>query len=123
MGTKFAPPYACLTMGYLEETLLFPFILHIYFDTHSCNYIQQNYRRYMDNGFIVLPENINPLRLKAALNDLHPGIKFTMEKGKWISAQEESLNFLDIEVILTNGKSIHTDIYYKDTNPPPPRLS
>ena len=27
MGTKFAPPYACLTMGYLEETMLFPITL------------------------------------------------------------------------------------------------
>ena len=87
MGTKFAPPHACLTMGYLEETLLFPFILHKYFDTQSCKYIQQNYLRYMDDGFIVLPENINPISVKAALNELHPAIKFTMETGKWISAQ------------------------------------
>ena len=28
MGTKFAPSYACLTIGYLEETKLFP---HIWF--------------------------------------------------------------------------------------------
>ena len=32
MGTKFAPPYACLSVGYLEETILFPrllpYILH-----------------------------------------------------------------------------------------------
>ena len=32
-------------------------------------------------------------------------------------AQEESLNLLDIEVILTRGKNIHSDIYWKDTNP------
>ena len=32
MGTKFAPPYACLSVGCLEETTLFPrllpYILH-----------------------------------------------------------------------------------------------
>ena len=30
MGTKFAPAYACLTVGYLEETKLFPVILPKY---------------------------------------------------------------------------------------------
>ena len=24
MGTNFDPPYACLSVGYLEETILFP---------------------------------------------------------------------------------------------------
>ena len=59
----------------------------------------------------------HPISLKDALTELHRAIQFTMEIGKWISAQEASLNFLDIEVILTNGKNIHTDIYYKDTTP------
>ena len=34
-----------------------------------------------------------------------------------MSGHEESVNFLDIEIILTNGKDIQTDIYYKDANP------
>ena len=117
MGTKFAPPYACLTMGYLEETILFPVTLKKYFNNQSCDYIKHNYLRYMDDGFIALPENINSEIFKNALNELHPAIKFTMEEGKSISEHEESLHFLDIEIILTRGKEIHTDIYYKDTNP------
>ena len=31
MGIKFAPPYACLSVGYLEETfitIITPYILH-----------------------------------------------------------------------------------------------
>ena len=71
----------------------------------------------MDDGFIALPENISSEIFKNALNELHPAIKFTMEEGKSISEHEESLHFLDIEIILTRGKEIHTDIYYKDTNP------
>ena len=71
----------------------------------------------MDDGFIALPENINSEIFKNALNELLPAIEFTMEEGKSISEHEESLHFLDIEIILTKGKEIHTDIYYKDTNP------
>jgi len=117
MGTKFAPPLACLTMGYLEETILFPCTLKKYFNNQHCEYIRHNYLRYMDDGFIVLPEHIDSELFKNALNELHPAIKFTMEEGQLISKHEESLHFLDIEIILTNGKETHTDIYYKDTNP------
>ena len=82
MGTKFAPPYACLTIGYLEETRLFPKILKNYFTDSTCLYIKDNFFRYMDDGFIALAQNIDAISLKNALNDLHPSIKFTMETGK-----------------------------------------
>ena len=104
MGTKFAPPYACLTMGYLEETILFPITFKKYFDNQSCDYMKRNYLRYMDDGFIVLPNNIDSEIVKNALNELHPTIKFTMEEGRSISEHEESLNFLDIEIILTKER-------------------
>ena len=29
IGAKFAPPYACLSAGLLEETILFPLLLPI----------------------------------------------------------------------------------------------
>ena len=31
MGTKFAPPYACLSVGYLEEIILFPRLLPLHY--------------------------------------------------------------------------------------------
>ena len=117
MGTKFAPPYACLTIGYLEETRLFPKILKNYFTDSICLYIKDNLFRYMDDGFIALAQNIDAISLKNALNDLHPSIKFTMETGKIKLDNMESLNFLDIEMILKDGKFVSTDIYYKETNP------
>ena len=117
MGTKFAPPYACLTIGYLEETRLFPKILKNYFTDSTCLYIKDNFFRYMDDGFIALAQNIDAISLRNALNDLHPSIKFTMETGKMKSDTTESLNFLDIEIILNNGKFVSTDIFYKETNP------
>ena len=117
MGTKFAPPYACLTIGYLEETRLFPKILKNYFTDSICLYIKDNLFHYMDDGFIALAQNIDAISLKNALNDLHPSIKFTIETAKIKSNTTESLNFLDIEVILNNGKFVSTDIFYKETNP------
>ena len=117
MGTKFAPSYACLTVGFLEETLLFPIVLPKYFSQQICKYIETNYFCYMDDGFIALPEDIDPNLLQHALNELNPSIKFTMEKGQKNTDNIESLNFLDIKILLHNGTRISTDIFYKETNP------
>lgn len=118
MGTKFAPPYACLTVGYLEETKLFPIILPKYFDRNDCALIQDKFYRYMDDGFIALPKHLSIDLFLTALNELHPTINFTLEKSKQKSEENtKSLNFLDIEVIIKNNKYIETDIFYKDTNP------
>ena len=117
MGTKFAPSYACLTVGFLEETLLFSVALPKYFSHQICKYIETNYFRYMDDGFIALPEDVDPNLLHHTLNELNPSIKFTMEKGQKKTDNIESLNFLDIKILLHNGTRISTDIFYKETNP------
>ena len=117
MGTKFAPSYACLTIGFLEETRLFPTILCKYFDNDTCKYIEKNYIRYMDDSFITLPKNLDPSLLQSALNEMDTSIKFTMEKGQTHQDNTETLNFLDIKIILRENKYITTDIYYKETNP------
>ncbi len=117
MGTKFAPPYACLTIGFLEETVLYPKILKNYFNDQICSYIKESYIRYMDDCFIALPQDIDPVLFLNALNNLHESIRFTMDKGTIKSSNIETLNFLDIEIILKEGKFISTDIYYKSTNP------
>ena len=49
------------------------------------------------------------------LNEMHPMIKFTLEPSK-IKNNSQSINFLDITIILHESKKIETDIYYKDTN-------
>ena len=110
-SSKFARPYSCLTIAYLEETQLFPKIVKNYFKDSICLNIKENLFCYMDDGFIALAQNINAILLKNALNDLHPSIKFTMETGKIKSNTTESLNFLDIEVILNDGKFVSTDIF------------
>ena len=45
MGTTFAPPYACLVVGFLEETILFPRLLPSSFDLITCKIIQNHYFR------------------------------------------------------------------------------
>ena len=52
MGTKCAPPYAYLTVGYLEETKLFTKELPKYFNGSKCQLIMELLKRYMDDGFI-----------------------------------------------------------------------
>ena len=59
MGTKCAPPYACLTIGYLEETKLFREELPKYFNQVECNLITELLKRYMDDGFIFRPLKLN----------------------------------------------------------------
>ena len=72
MGKKFAPSYACLTIGFLEEARHFPKNLCKYFDEDICKYIEKNYIGYKDDGFITLPKNIDPALLQSALNENGP---------------------------------------------------
>ena len=52
MGTKFAPPYANLSVGFLEETVLFPVKLPKYFPHDNCKLIEDLFKRYMDDGYL-----------------------------------------------------------------------
>ena len=118
MGTKFAPPYACLTMGYLEETKLYPRLSRM-FSPSVCEMIIEFFRRYIDDCFQPWPRSANIDTFLNLLNDLHPDITFTMEKGvkqTILSVTIQKLNFLDIIIILKEDGSIETDIFYKDTN-------
>ena len=119
MGTNVAPPYAILTIAYLEEAKLFPHTLPKYFTPIECRWIEEHYKRYMDDGFIFLLNSIDVKVLLKCLNSLHPLIKFTEEKAVTTTKNgksRQSMNFLDIEVILDDENNISTDIYYKPTN-------
>ena len=53
MGTKFAPPYACLSVGYLEETYLFPRLLPLHFTLIECKLTEEIFKRFMNYGFVL----------------------------------------------------------------------
>ena len=119
MGTDFAPPYACLTMGYLEETKLKPKLLEFFTPT-QCQFIIEHFFRYIDDGFSLWPKDLNLDHFMEVMNSLHPSIKFTFELGKKLTLHDGTevtmLNFLDILIMLHTNGQLETDIYYKETN-------
>ena len=119
MGTTFAPPYACLAIGFLEETLLYPQILSN-FDPILSKYVIDYFYRYMDDGFVPWPSDADINIFKDLLNNLDSKLKFTLEPPKKYTTiggkEQQKLNFLDITVILHETGKIKTDIYYKETN-------
>ena len=121
MGTKFAPPYACLSVGYLEETNLFSCLLPLHFTLTECKLIEEIFKRFMDDGFVIWPKNANIDIFIELLNELHPSLKFAVEKGKNSCERNfdtfvQVLNFLDVSVILHQNGRLETDIFYKETN-------
>ena len=119
MGSKCAPPFACLTVAYLEESKLFPIILPNYFNILQQKWIEDNLKRYMDDGFLALLNTINISTFMKCLNMMHPKIQFTDERAKFVTQnglKSQRLNFLDVTVILNQKNQIETDVYYKATN-------
>ena len=64
--------YACLSVGYFEGTLLVPRLLPIHFTLTECKLIEEIFKRFMDDGFVLLPKNANIDVLRELLNKLHP---------------------------------------------------
>ena len=119
MGTNCASLYACLTIGYEEETKLFTQELPKYFSNEECLLIKEFFKRYMDDGFIFWPKHLDFNSFSICLNDLHPAMKHTFEKAKVIVENSEScqvIKVLDVSVILHSDCTIEADIYYNDTN-------
>ena len=105
MSTKFAPRYACLSVNYLEETILFPRLLPLHFTLTECKLIEDIFKRFMDDGFVLWPKNSNIDVFRKLLNEQHPSLKFTVEKRKNSCGQNfdtfvQVLNFLDAFIIL-----------------------
>lgn len=108
MGTKVAPTYATLVMGYLENKMYES--LKESFDEEFSNYIQQNWKRFLDDCFIFWTKSKDDLnKFHSEINKLNESIKFTME------SDEHQLPFLDI-LIKNDNNSIITDLYSKETD-------
>ena len=108
MGTKVAPTYATLVMGFLEENLYSTVDKH--FDNTFGEYIRDSWRRYFDDCFVFWTKTREELQdFYGLLNNIHPSIKFTMD------VQDKELPFLDITIIKENTQII-TDLFYKKTD-------
>ena len=99
IGTKFAPPYACIFMDeveteFLKSQELQPFL----------------WLRYIDDIFFIWTHGTQELdSFLNELNKFHPNSSFTYETSK------ERVNFLDLNVSIWNG-AISTDMYIKPTD-------
>ena len=108
MGTKFAPGYAILTIGYLEKKL-YDFMENNY-ETEFYIYFKLYWKRFLNDCFIPWTTSREELRnFHDILNNLHSDIKFTLQ----FDTVEQS--FLDFMVRNKKG-NIETDIYYNETD-------
>ena len=88
IGTKFAPPYACIFMDYIETEFL------------KYQEIKPWLRkRFMDDIFFIWRDTEKNLdKLLDDLNKFYPNLRFTYEKSR------EKINFLDVVIKIKEGK-------------------
>ena len=100
MGTKMAPSYANLFLGYFEANAL-----------ENAPFQPHTWLRYIDDIFMIWTEGLDNLKIFIDyLNNIHSTIKFTS------SHSSTNIPFLDVSVPLTNDGSISTDLYTKPTD-------
>jgi hypothetical protein len=108
MGTKVAPTYATLVMGFLEDRMYSK--IHEHF-TESADDIINSWRRFIDDCFIIWKAEYGDHNtFFEILNDLHSSIKFTRDIGG------KELSFLDVFIKIDSNNIIETDIYRKPTD-------
>ena len=99
IGTKFAPPYACIFMDDVETRFL-----------ETQEFKPLVWFRYIDDVFFIWNHGQEKLdSFLEELNGFNPYLKFTYESSK------ESIPFLDLSVSLSNG-TLSTDLYIKSTD-------
>ena len=108
-----------LNLGlYLEETQLYS-KLSFNYNIDTAELIKDMFLRYIDDGFILWPLELDINGFIEILNNLDGNIKYTVERGSPSSSNGEiieQLNFLDILVILHISRDIEAEIFYKETN-------
>ena len=110
MGTKMAPTYATLVLGHLEHKLYEN--LKCEYGEELSNYIQHNWKRFLDDCFIIWNSNtcISLEEFYCKLNNMNENIQFTMERSR------DKLPFLDVMILIGDDGRIKTDIYSKPTD-------
>ena len=119
MGTKMAPPYACLVIGYLEETKLFPILLPSRFSPEECERIIEFFFRFMDDGTSLFPKECSKETLLHLLNSMHPSIQYTVDEADTKiegGLLVQFLVFLSILLHLDENGNLWTNVHYKETN-------
>ena len=91
VGTKFAPPYACLFMDRIENVFLDSEIVKSWL-----------WSRYIDDKFYIWTDGEDKLEgFLNRLNNFDPNLKFTYQNPK------SSVNFLHVSVTIVDNKLAH----------------
>ena len=99
IGTKFAPPCACIFMDQVESKFL-----------QTQKFQPLVWFRYIDDIFFIWTHSEKTLqKFMMEFNNFNPNIKFTDEFS------EESINFLDLNVKFSSGKP-QTSLHVKSTD-------
>ena len=104
MGTRVAPTFACLFMGWLEKKMLLSWkgkkpIL---------------WRRYIDDIIFLWHGSKHELcDFIKHMNSLHPTIKFKCNEGEHYDFTSQSVNFLDMKIFIDETGYIQTTLYTK----------
>ena len=103
MGTKMAPPYTNLFLGYLEETKILASTYKTFIEL---------YVRFLDDIFFIWNGTTKQLKtFFDFLNNIHPTIKFTY------NVSNTSTNFLDSTIYIdTQTKYLYSKLYTKPTD-------
>ena len=100
MGTKLAPSFANIFMGWFEDHYVYTYKLQ-----------PLVWKRYIDDVFMIWQHgDIELKEFLAYLNSQHKTIKFTEENSK------SSINFLDVTVSLAHDGKLSTTLYCKPTD-------
>lgn len=100
MGSRIGPGVACLTMGYIEETML----------AQYCGPAPLLFKRYIDDILGIFSGSREDLeKFIQHVSNYHEAIKFTHD------ISNESVAFLDLKITIQDDK-IATSIYFKETD-------
>ena len=107
-GIKPAPPYANLTIGYMEIMLFYR--IEINLGKPVAKYFWSHYRRFLDDGQIMWDTRLGDFKQVISLMDaLDPCIKYTSE------CSIDRLTYLDIVIVKTET-GFMTEIHQKETD-------
>ena len=100
MGTKLAPSFANLFMGYFEEKYVAPYSKQPFL-----------WKRFIDDIFIIWTYGPDELtRSVTYLNSVHETIKFTCEHSI------KSVDFLDVTIQISETNQLNTTLFCKPTD-------
>ena len=107
MGTRIAPTYACLFMGWLEQQILQSW------SEQKIGPLPHLWKRYIDDVFFIWRGTVEELEYFVKyINEQHSYIKFTPN----YNIETRSVPFLDMTVKIDDNGFIQTDLYKKSTS-------